>query len=138
VEGLIVPSKFYGVAAAGRPTLFIGALDGEIARVVREADAGEAVAPGDADGLVRVLRRLQQDEAARELMGRNARRVFDERFRRSLALAAWDDVLGFRSPRAAPPCETQVRPSVLRPAASGRRDGLVVSYRRHGRRSHSL
>jgi glycosyltransferase involved in cell wall biosynthesis len=138
VEGLIVPSKFYGVAAAGRPTLFIGAPKGEIARVVRESDAGEVVAPGDADGLVRVLRRLQQDEAARELMGRNARRVFDERFRSSLALAAWDQVLGFRSPTAVPPSGSHVRSSALQPAACGRRDGLVVSYRRHSRRSHSL
>ena len=31
LEGLIVPSKFYGIAAAGRPTIFIGAEHGEIA-----------------------------------------------------------------------------------------------------------
>jgi hypothetical protein len=34
LEGLIVPSKFYGIAAAGRPTIFIGAEDGEIGRML--------------------------------------------------------------------------------------------------------
>jgi hypothetical protein len=34
LEGLIVPSKFYGIAAAGRPTIFIGAENGEIARLL--------------------------------------------------------------------------------------------------------
>jgi colanic acid biosynthesis glycosyl transferase WcaI len=31
LEGLIVPSKFYGIAAAWRPTIFIGGEHGEIA-----------------------------------------------------------------------------------------------------------
>ena len=52
LEGLIVPSKFYGIAAAGRPTIFIGAKDGEIARLLEAnrcgftvpSDHGEALA----------------------------------------------------------------------------------------------
>src|SRR5262249_20173242 len=31
MEGLVVPSKFYGVLAAGRPCLFIGDPEGEVA-----------------------------------------------------------------------------------------------------------
>jgi hypothetical protein len=40
VEGLIVPTKFYGIAAAGRPTLFIGAPDGEIGRIINDTRCG--------------------------------------------------------------------------------------------------
>src|SRR5262249_2364813 len=40
LEGLSVPSKFYGVAAAGRPTVAIGSSDGEIARLVRQHASG--------------------------------------------------------------------------------------------------
>ncbi len=47
VEGLIVPSKFYGIAAAGRPTIAIGAQDGEIAHLVRENRCGLAIATDD-------------------------------------------------------------------------------------------
>jgi colanic acid biosynthesis glycosyl transferase WcaI len=35
LEGLIVPSKFYGIAAAGRPIVMIGDQQGEIGRLVR-------------------------------------------------------------------------------------------------------
>ncbi len=40
LEGLIVPSKFYGIAAAGRPIVMIGDGDGEIARLVRQHRCG--------------------------------------------------------------------------------------------------
>ena len=53
LEGLIVPSKFYGIAAAGRPTLFIGAADGEIAQLIDQTACGFTVTPGDAKSLVR-------------------------------------------------------------------------------------
>ena len=43
MEGLIVPSKFYGIAAAGRPTIFIGAEDGEIARLLEANGCGFTV-----------------------------------------------------------------------------------------------
>ena len=36
LEGLIVPSKIYGIAAAGRPMIAITARDGEIARLVQQ------------------------------------------------------------------------------------------------------
>ena len=51
MEGLIVPSKVYGIAAAGRPILTVSALDGEIANLVAKHHCGLAVAPGDAAGL---------------------------------------------------------------------------------------
>jgi hypothetical protein len=40
LEGLIVRSKLFGIAAAGRPTIFIGSKNGEIPRILREAQCG--------------------------------------------------------------------------------------------------
>lgn len=94
LEGFIVPSKLAGIAAAGRPTVLIGAEDGEIARMLRQADAGLVVQPGDGAGLAAALRRLQQDPETRARMGHNARRLFDARFRDDLAQAAWARLLG--------------------------------------------
>ncbi len=34
VEGFVFPSKFYGILAAGRPVIFVGQRDGEIARLI--------------------------------------------------------------------------------------------------------
>ncbi|MFM8983409.1 MAG: glycosyltransferase family 4 protein, partial [Spartobacteria bacterium] len=43
--GLVVPSKVYGVLAAGRPCLFVGPADSEAARLIRETDSGFVVGP---------------------------------------------------------------------------------------------
>jgi hypothetical protein len=42
----VVPSKIYGVLAAGRPCLFVGPADSEAARLLRETDSGFVVEPG--------------------------------------------------------------------------------------------
>ncbi len=93
LEGLVVPSKFYGVAAVGRPTIFIGDAKGEIGSVVQEAECGICVKQGDVEGLVGAVTSLRNDSLLRERMGTNARRVFDERYDKALAVAAWRSLL---------------------------------------------
>ncbi|HUS25379.1 MAG TPA: glycosyltransferase family 4 protein, partial [Candidatus Binatia bacterium] len=44
LEGLIVPSKVFGILAAARPCVFIGDPDGEVARLLRRHDCGRVVA----------------------------------------------------------------------------------------------
>ena len=93
LEGLVVPSKFYGVAAVGRPTIFIGDPDGEIGSIVREAQCGVCVKEGDAGALARAISELRDDVRLRERMGANARRVFDERFDMPIAVGRWRRLL---------------------------------------------
>jgi glycosyltransferase involved in cell wall biosynthesis len=47
MSGLVVPSKFYGVMASGRPCLFIGPEDSEVARVIGESGVGLVIPPGE-------------------------------------------------------------------------------------------
>jgi Glycosyltransferase len=61
MEGLIVPSKFYGILAVGRPVLFVGAPDGELAAMIDGIGCGGVVAEGDVEGLVGWIRRLAGD-----------------------------------------------------------------------------
>ncbi len=61
LEGLIVPSKFYGIAAAGKPMIVIGAADGELGRLVRQHACGVVIAPGDGAALAATLSRLSRD-----------------------------------------------------------------------------
>lgn len=93
LEGLIVPSKFYGIAAAGRPTIFIGDPDGEIGTMVLEGECGLCVRQGDSLGLVAAIRKLQNDRALREHMGRNARSLFELRYDKPIAIAKWRRLL---------------------------------------------
>ncbi|WP_434112870.1 glycosyltransferase family 4 protein [Methylocaldum sp. GT1TLB] len=102
LEGLIVPSKFYGIAAAGRPTLFVGDPDGEIPRVLNAVNCGYAVSAGDPEGLVRYIEALKSDPDACRQMGLRARTEFERRFSRPRAVAAWKDLLdSFGSEKAA-------------------------------------
>ncbi len=80
LEGLIVPSKIYGILAAGRPVVFIGAEDGEIGRLVRREDLGFVVEPGKDAELADILLKLRDDEPLRLEMGARARRVFEAQF----------------------------------------------------------
>ena len=93
LEGLIVPSKFYGVAAAGRPTIFIGAPDGEIARLIDEAGCGFTVAPGDGEGLMMRILQLAADRDLCARMGARARQSFEHHWDRRFAIEKWEKVL---------------------------------------------
>ena len=55
LEGLIVPSKLYGALAVGRPVIFIGDLDGEVARVLKRNQCGQSVAVGDSTALANAI-----------------------------------------------------------------------------------
>jgi colanic acid biosynthesis glycosyl transferase WcaI len=73
LEGLIVPSKFYGIAAAGRPIIAITAADGDIARLVRQHDCGIVVEPGDSDRLAEAVAALADNPTQVAAMGSRAR-----------------------------------------------------------------
>jgi len=60
-SGLVVPSKFYGVLAAGRPCLFVGPAESEVALAIREGGLGEVVAPGEAGLLADSILRYRSD-----------------------------------------------------------------------------
>ncbi len=93
MEGLIVPSKFYGVAAAGRPTIAVTDPAGEIAELVRRTQCGAVVAPGDGRALARVIREFKHDRVRLEEMGRNARALIDRSFCRKIAFERWESLL---------------------------------------------
>jgi glycosyltransferase involved in cell wall biosynthesis len=92
LEGLLLPSKFYGIAAAGRPVVFIGDTDGELARLVRRHACGLAIAPGDAATLVDTLQRWSSAPTMVAEMGARARMMLEERYTRRQGLARWREL----------------------------------------------
>lgn len=93
LEGLIVPSKFYGALAVARPVVFVGAAGGELAAIIRKYACGVVVEQGDAAGLAAALRALASDRAGAEAMGRRGRQAYECEFAADVALKAWDDIL---------------------------------------------
>jgi glycosyltransferase involved in cell wall biosynthesis len=93
LEGLVVPSKFYGIAAAGRPILVIAAPEGELSRLVARHDCGFAVAPGHGGELADLIARLAADPGRCRALGANARRMLDMHFTQAAALERWRAIL---------------------------------------------
>ena len=93
LEGLIVPSKLYGVMSAGRPVVFIGDRNGDIGRVIDRVQCGRSVGVGDSVGLTRQLRELAAAPESRAVMGANARRALCEDFGFRRAMARWRSLL---------------------------------------------
>ena len=93
LEGLIVPSKIYGIAAAGRPIIAVTAKNGEIANLVKAYDCGVVVEPGNSDELVKVITDLSSNVTAREMMGRRARAMLEANFTRQRAFQNWSRVV---------------------------------------------
>jgi len=93
LEGLIVPSKFYGIAAAGRPILAITAKDGEFTDLIAQHRCGLVVEPGHADELAAALIELSRNERRCVEMGRNARMMLDRDFTRQKEFQRWEELL---------------------------------------------
>jgi len=98
LEGLVVPSKFYGIAAAGRPAIFIGDKDGEIARILARHACGTTIDEGDGSGLAQVILFLSENsERCREL-GERARKACELEFSKTVAISRWEKLLNEVSP----------------------------------------
>ena len=93
LESLVVPSKFYGIAAAGRPVIFIGDADGEIARLVQAHECGVVVVSGDGRMLAATLKQLEENRGLTLQMGVNARALFEKMFEKQHAFRQWKEVI---------------------------------------------
>jgi colanic acid biosynthesis glycosyl transferase WcaI len=93
LEELLVPSKFYGIAAAGRPTLFVGAANGEIPRLLDEARCGFTVSIGDGKALMNRILQLAGDPKLCADMGARARAAFELHWDKHWAIDEWRKVL---------------------------------------------
>lgn len=93
LEGLIVPSKFYGILAAGRPTLFIGDTEGEVASIVKAEKVGAAVTDTDSEHLAQCLLDLKANPQQLDEMGARARQLFDTQFSKTKSIGDWAALL---------------------------------------------
>lgn len=75
-DGLLVPSKLYGIMAAGKPVVFVGGEHNEIARIISEARCGIRVDPERPEELVAVLRQLASEPDNASEMGARGREHF--------------------------------------------------------------
>jgi glycosyltransferase involved in cell wall biosynthesis len=79
--GLGVPSKTYNILAAGKPVLYIGDLNSEIALMVNEESIGYCFSQDDKEGIINFLNELQLGLLPElEEMGKRARRLVENKY----------------------------------------------------------
>jgi colanic acid biosynthesis glycosyl transferase WcaI len=93
LEGLIVPSKFVGAIAVGRPVLWFGDPDGEVGRMIRSANCGLAAGESTAEALAGELESLAQDGTRIARMREAASELHGKAFSREVILGRWHGLI---------------------------------------------
>jgi glycosyltransferase involved in cell wall biosynthesis len=93
-EGLSVPSKAFGLMAAGVPIVAVMSAKSEVARIVREESCGTLVKPGEEKVLANSILQLYNDRAQLEQMSTNASRAINEKYNLSKVSRRYFDLIG--------------------------------------------
>jgi len=80
MEGLVAPSKLYGILAAGRPVAAICEPHSYLKLLLSEANCGATFNNGDGTGLATFIRRLAQDRELALNMGTAGREYLESNF----------------------------------------------------------
>jgi glycosyltransferase involved in cell wall biosynthesis len=80
LEGMAVPSKIYGILAAGIPVIAMVPENSEIAYIVNEEECGIVIKPEDLEGLKNSILKLKSDTELRIKIGQNGRKAFDQKY----------------------------------------------------------
>lgn len=92
-EGVIMPSKLYGLLAVGRPIICVSDPRSEVVEILNRARAGLHSSIDDPKELPRNIVALLEDKEQAQRMGENGRRYFLEHFERKIITRQWKDLL---------------------------------------------
>ncbi|MDP9162170.1 MAG: glycosyltransferase family 4 protein [Acidobacteriota bacterium] len=92
--GAVVPSKTYGIMAAGRPVLYIGPHDATPARVIGQHGCGWRIEPGDVAGMIRLLEQLERDRGLVWEAGARGRHAFEKYYDMPIGVGRILSILG--------------------------------------------
>jgi glycosyltransferase involved in cell wall biosynthesis len=93
LSGYIVPSRLYGILAAGRPVIAAAEDDSETAQVVGATGCGLVVPPGDPLGLAEAIRACYDGAYDLGEMGRRGRAYAESEADRPIAVARYRELL---------------------------------------------
>ena len=92
-NGLVVPSKFFGSLAAGRPVIFAGPGDSDIAGWIREHQVGWVLSGDSSETIAEELRALAVSKDCLKAMQIRCHRIYQKHFARKVVLDRWDEAL---------------------------------------------
>jgi hypothetical protein len=93
LSGYVVPSRLYGILAAGRPVLVSADEDSETVRLVREVGCGIVVPPGRPERVAEVLRAAHEGAYDLAELGARGRAYVEQEADRSVAFERYRSLL---------------------------------------------
>ena len=94
LSGYVVPSRMYGILAAGRPVIVAADQESETARIVQQEGCGVVVPPGRPELLAQAIRAAYDGDLDLEEMGRRGRAYVVREADRSVAFDRYRSVIG--------------------------------------------
>ena len=91
--GLCSPSKVCDYLSSGKPVIFIGDCDIEIAKDIVEYNCGFQIDNDDCEGVIECIKLLKSNKSMRELMGRNSKKLFNDKYCKELSLPAYREIV---------------------------------------------
>jgi colanic acid biosynthesis glycosyl transferase WcaI len=93
LSGYIVPSKLYGILAAGKPYVAAVDKDSDVARIAADSKSGLVIAPDSADEMISSIRWCMAHRSEIAGMGQRGRRYAEAHCARIIAVKAFARVL---------------------------------------------
>jgi colanic acid biosynthesis glycosyl transferase WcaI len=93
LSGYVVPSRLYGILAAGRPVIAAAEADSETAKVVERVDCGVVVPPGRPELLAKEMRKAHDGLYDLALMGARGRAFVSSEADRLVAVERYRSLL---------------------------------------------
>jgi glycosyltransferase involved in cell wall biosynthesis len=93
LSGFVVPSRMYGILAAGRPALVAADQDSETVHIVRDAGCGLVLPPGRPDLVADAIRDAVEGRYALDEMGAAGRAYVEREADREIAFALYRRVV---------------------------------------------
>ncbi|WP_262316600.1 glycosyltransferase family 4 protein [Lacticaseibacillus parakribbianus] len=93
IKGVSCPSKFYGIAAAGKPVLAVLEPGAEVERLIREHRGGYLAAPGDYKQVAANIRQLLVAPAELPEMGKRSRAMLEDGLTKDASVRRYSEVI---------------------------------------------
>jgi len=93
LSSFILPSKTFGIMAAGRPILACIDTDSDVARMVREAKCGMVIEPGDSQTMADAIMKMYNEKDTLAELGSNARQYLELKLKKEFVVEQYRALL---------------------------------------------
>ncbi len=92
-EGVVMPSKLYGLLAIGRPIICLSGKKSEVAAIIKKAGAGVQVSIDSSQELAHRIVEIVDNEKMAKTMGSKGLKYFKKNFERKIVTEQWRDLI---------------------------------------------